>query len=201
MTKANDLLLSALCFLGEPYVWGGESIKEGGFDCSGLFYAAMIKAKNKINRLSAQGYFNLYQNKLSYKTPAAGDILFFGKSKNNISHIAIAISDKEMIESIGNSKNTKYNKGKGVCISNIKRRNDLIAIIDIFDDANDIYYPKYNGNSLKIDIVFGDIGAPYGNVSKRKKVAFLNGIKNYSGTYTQNLNLIKLAKEGLLKKI
>lgn len=62
------------------------------------------------------------------------------------------------------------------------------------------YYKQYTGKSLRIDTVFKTIGAPYGSVTKRKPVAVKNGYSNYKGTLTQNLNLIKLAKQGKLKK-
>ena len=65
------------------------------------------------------------------------------------------------------------------------------------------YYPKYFGNSQKIDEVFRSIGVPQnyiGNKTKRKPVADSNGIKNYNGTAGQNLTMISLAKLGKLKK-
>lgn len=63
-----------------------------------------------------------------------------------------------------------------------------------------LYYPKYSGVSLRIDEVFKAIGAPYGNVTKRKTVAIANGLLSYSGKATENLNLIALAKAGKLKR-
>ena len=62
------------------------------------------------------------------------------------------------------------------------------------------YYKKYTGKSLKIDVVFKAIGAPYGSVAKRKPVAKKNGYSSYKGSTTQNLKLIALAKLGKLKK-
>lgn len=67
--------------------------------------------------------------------------------------------------------------------------------------SNTSYYKKYTGKSTKIDEVFKAVGAPYGNYKKRKPVADKNGVKNYSGTASQNLSLIKLAKNGKLKKV
>jgi cell wall-associated NlpC family hydrolase len=37
----TGLVKAAASQLGQPYVWGGESRKEGGFDCSGLVDAAL----------------------------------------------------------------------------------------------------------------------------------------------------------------
>lgn len=121
----KDLVSTARTFLGKPYVWGGESESEGGYDCSGFLYAVLKKCGMNVPRTTAQGFSQLGQAVSSIKS---GDLLFFGKSKNNITHVAIAISDSQMIESIGSSKNTKNNKGKGVTISSINRRSDLILI-------------------------------------------------------------------------
>lgn len=121
----KDLVSTARTFLGKPYVWGGESDTEGGYDCSGFLYAVLKKCGMNVPRTTAQGFSRLGKAVGSIKS---GDLLFFGKSKNNITHVAIAISETQMIESIGSSKNTKNNKGKGVTISSIDRRSDLVLI-------------------------------------------------------------------------
>lgn len=64
----------------------------------------------------------------------------------------------------------------------------------------DVYYPRYGGSSNLLDTIFKAIGAPYGNVAKRKPVAQANGLLGYSGTYSQNIILIKLAKAGTLRR-
>lgn len=70
-------------------------------------------------------------------------------------------------------------------------------------ESSSAYYDKYTGTSNAIDTVFKEIGVPstlYGNVTKRKPIATANGINGYTGTASQNLNLISLAKKGILKK-
>lgn len=65
------------------------------------------------------------------------------------------------------------------------------------------YYPKYTGNSYGIDTVFKAIGVPAcyrGSYKDRKPVAKANGISSYSGSATQNVKLINLAKQGKLVK-
>ncbi len=65
------------------------------------------------------------------------------------------------------------------------------------------YYKRYTGTSIKIDVVFKAIGIPAenrGNATKRKPIAIANGILDYKGTAAQNMTLIKLAKNGTLKK-
>lgn len=63
-----------------------------------------------------------------------------------------------------------------------------------------VCYPRYVGTSNYLDTIFKIIGAPYGNVAKRRPVAVANGISNYSGTYSQNIQLIRLAKQGNLRR-
>ena len=121
----KDLVSTARTFLGKPYVWGGESDAEGGYDCSGFLYAVLKKCGMNVSRTTAQGFSQVGKDVGSIQS---GDLLFFGKSKNNITHVAIALSGTQMIESIGTSKNTKNNKGKGVSISSINRRSDLVLI-------------------------------------------------------------------------
>lgn len=121
----KDIVSVARTYLGKPYVWGGESDSEGGYDCSGFLYAVLKKCGMNVPRTTAQGFSRLGKAVGSIKS---GDLLFFGKSKNSITHVGIAISDSQMIESIGSSKNTKNNKGKGVTISPINRRSDLVLI-------------------------------------------------------------------------
>lgn len=62
-----------------------------------------------------------------------------------------------------------------------------------------VYYPKYKGKSKSLVDALKSLGI---NSSKgnRKKVASLNGIKNYSGTVSQNTKLLNLLKRGKLIK-
>lgn len=116
-------------YLGRPYVWGGNCEAEGGYDCSGFVFQVLHQSGFNVSRDTAQGYYDSFSKyEVSKKNIAAGDLLFFGKSKKSITHIAIALDDKTMIESIGNSKNTIKKPGKGVSISNITRRKDLVAV-------------------------------------------------------------------------
>lgn len=127
---SSDIVTTSRSYLGKPYVWGGESESEGGYDCSGFVYSVLNKCGMKVPRTTAQGYSALGKKVTNIQS---GDLLYFGKSTKRITHIAIAINGTQMIESIGNSKNTKTNKGKGVSITNISRRNDLVLVKRIVD--------------------------------------------------------------------
>lgn len=127
---SNDVVRTARGYLGKPYVWGGESEAEGGYDCSGFVFSVLNKCGMKVPRTTAQGYSALGKKVSNIQS---ADLLYFGKSVKRITHIAIAINSTQMIESQGNSKNTKTNKGKGVSIANISHRNDLVLVKRIVD--------------------------------------------------------------------
>lgn len=120
--------------IGSPYVWGGESMAEGGYDCSGALYTAANRAGYKVSRLRAQDYSKLgKQIPLGSQMP--GDCLFFGSSITHISHCALYIGNGLMIESRGSRQNTKNNPGTGVTISNVNRRNDLRVVRRWWDES------------------------------------------------------------------
>ena len=126
----SDIVATARTYLGKPYVWGGESEAEGGYDCSGFVYSVLNKCGMKVPRTTAQGYSSLGKTVTNIQS---ADLLYFGKSTKRITHIAIALNSTQMIESRGNSKNTKTNKGIGVSITNISHRNDLVLVKRIVD--------------------------------------------------------------------
>lgn len=84
----------------------------------------------------------------------------------------------------------------------IKRRNKERELFLKCSTSN--FYPKYNGASKDIDVVLSSIGVNskfYGNYKKRIPLADVNGIKNYTGSLSDNIKLLSLAKTGNLKKV
>ena len=206
MIDKTDVLRIAASLVGTPYVWGGEDVKtEGGFDCSGFVYVVLNRTGLKIARDTAQGYYNRFKkNTVSTERASIekGALLFFGKSVKSITHIAISAGEGTMYESIGSKINTKYNKGKGVTLSKISRRRDLVAVCLLEPEQTlDNFYPKYTGASSKLDDMLKCVGAPYGSVAKRKPLALANNISGYAGSYSQNIQLIKLCKAGTLRRV
>lgn len=70
--------------------------------------------------------------------------------------------------------------------------------------VTNIYYKKYTGDSAKIDDVLKAVGVPekYRNSwGNRKPLAKKQGIQKYTGTASQNNQLIALAKKGKLKRV
>lgn len=132
--KRENIIAVAKDFIGQPYVWGGESVEEGGYDCSGFVYRVLNTAGYQAPRSTSQGYRSLGQ-KITYEQAQAGDLLYFGGGK--ATHIAIYAGNGTMYESIGNSKNTKSCPGKGITLSKVSRRRDLIEVRTLFDVSSD----------------------------------------------------------------
>lgn len=96
--KINTVISAAKSLIGTPYVWGGESLAEGGFDCSGLTYFVFKKVGINLNRVSAdqakQG------TTVSKSNLQPGDLVFFSfQGTSNIDHVGIYIGNNKMIHS------------------------------------------------------------------------------------------------------
>lgn len=120
----NTIADAAQKYIGTPYVWGGESMSEGGMDCSGFVYNALKDSGYNVGRTTAQGYRN-YGTSVSKADMQPGDLIFYGKN-GEASHIGIYIGNGQMIHSSGGSKNTKDNPGKGVSVVNVDHRSDFL---------------------------------------------------------------------------
>ncbi len=138
--------------LGKPYVWGGKSMTEGGYDCSGALYVSANHAGYKLPRWTAQAYSKLGKIiPVGFQKP--GDCLFFGSSQYRITHCAVYLGNGLMIESRGSINNTKSNPGKGVVISNVGRRSDLRVVRRWWDETEvNAYEYKINYNyTVQVD--------------------------------------------------
>ena len=120
----RNIVNSAKKYIGTPYVWGGESMSEGGMDCSGFVYNALKDAGYKVGRTTAQGYRS-YGSTVKKSDMQPGDLVFYG-SGNKATHIGIYIGDGQIIQSSGGKSNTKSNPGQGVSIKEVDYRNDFL---------------------------------------------------------------------------
>ena len=188
-------------YLGKPYVWGGESDEEGGFDCSGfvdnvLSDAGIVKP---FKRFTAQ---SLYNSKVGRKVtkPLEGDIVFFGSDSKNVTHVAIYAGNGKIYESKGGKANTKNNPGKGVVLSKLTRT-DIVGYKRVVTevDTKPSYFPasKVATNSFVDALKHIGVDSSFTN---RKRIAAANGYPNYTGTASQNGDLRRKCQGGTLIK-
>jgi cell wall-associated NlpC family hydrolase len=126
----------ALSFLGVPYIWGGQSPE--GTDCSG-FVIQVLQAEgvlpNKFDATS-QGlhtYFKVNGAKSS-RSPFNGCLAFYGKSVDQITHVALCLDQDTVIEAAGGDSTTNTVKdaaarGAHVRIRKLRYRKDLVDLL------------------------------------------------------------------------
>jgi peptidoglycan DL-endopeptidase CwlO len=86
---AGAVVAAAEAQLGWPYVWGGESRAEGGFDCSGLVDFALAAAGYPVGRLTAAGLQDLAQPiPLASGALLPGDLVFVGRPAHHVGLVA-----------------------------------------------------------------------------------------------------------------
>ena len=107
MTLGEQVVAYGKQFLGNPYVYGGNSLTNG-VDCSGFTQQVFKYFGININRSSCTQYNNGVR--ISRSQLKAGDLVFYGYN-GNISHVGIYI---------GNNKIIHANDSKtGIIIGNI----------------------------------------------------------------------------------
>lgn len=93
----QDLIGSALTFLGTPYKRGGTDA-ETGFDCSGfvqsLYKNTLGRILPRTSREQAQSTKVITQDELQ-----PGDLVFFNTMKRAFSHVGIYMGDHKFIHS------------------------------------------------------------------------------------------------------
>lgn len=85
---------AAMSALGAPYVYGGESWAEGGFDCSGLTQWAYKQVGISIPRTATTQYNGL--KKVS--SPIVGDLVVYA-SGGSIQHVGMYIGNGQIVHS------------------------------------------------------------------------------------------------------
>jgi len=96
-TKASELVVNALSFLGVPYRRGGSSA-ETGFDCSGFVKTVYQETVGLVlPRQAAQQAAN--SEKIARADLKPGDLVFFNTMRRTFSHVGIYIGDGKFVHS------------------------------------------------------------------------------------------------------
>ncbi|MBB3188203.1 NlpC/P60 family protein [Microbacter margulisiae] len=101
---AGNIIATAKCFVGFPYLWGGTSIK--GMDCSGFtktcfFLNGVVLRRDAWQQAMTGDSVNISKG---FSELRPGDLLFFGSKKNgkrHVSHVGLYIGNGEFIHSSG----------------------------------------------------------------------------------------------------
>ncbi|MCA5895130.1 C40 family peptidase [Isoptericola sp. NEAU-Y5] len=92
--KGQQIVETAKEYLGTPYVWGGESLAEGGLDCSGLVHLTYSRHGIDLPRV-ARDQMREGTTIGSLAEARAGDLIIQRGGK----HVGIYLGDGQMIHS------------------------------------------------------------------------------------------------------
>jgi cell wall-associated NlpC family hydrolase len=95
LDSGGAVVAAALAQLGWPYVWGGESRAEGGFDCSGLVDYALAAAGLPVGRLTAAGLQQLTRPLAPGSGLQAADLVFVGRPAH---HVGLVVAPGLVVE-------------------------------------------------------------------------------------------------------
>jgi cell wall-associated NlpC family hydrolase len=97
-TRASELVVNAMGFLGVPYRRGGNSADTGGFDCSGFVRAMYEQTIGLVlpRRANEQAAATTAIDKDQLQP---GDLVFFNTMKHAFSHVGIYVGDGKFIHS------------------------------------------------------------------------------------------------------
>ena len=99
--ETHYMLETAMTTLGTPYIWGGESFEQGGFDCSGLVTWAFGQIGVYMPRTADEQYHATARIEFHELLP--GDLVFFENTvpEPGITHVGIYLGNGYMINAPG----------------------------------------------------------------------------------------------------
>lgn len=130
LEKMKNAAEYAKNFIGIRYWWGGNDTSAGGLDCSGLVLECLrsVGLWGKEDASAQSIFTSLCSRALAVETIQAGDLLFFGQTRQKITHIAIAISETSMIEAGGGDQK---NSSGMVRMRPITWRADMVCVLRV----------------------------------------------------------------------
>lgn len=121
-----------------PYKWGGKCPIDG-LDCSGVVSEVLYRVGllHKSEVLNAQGLYDKFKV-IGRSQLSEGSLLFFGPTRESITHVTIAINETQMIEAGGGDRTTlnldeAIRRNAFVRTRPIKSRSDFVAVLKIVD--------------------------------------------------------------------
>jgi cell wall-associated NlpC family hydrolase len=96
-TKASELVVNAMGFLGVPYKRGGNTV-ETGFDCSGFVRSMYEQTVGLILPRRAEQQAAVTQN-IDKSELKPGDLVFFNTMRRAFSHVGIYVGEGRFIHS------------------------------------------------------------------------------------------------------
>lgn len=136
----NTLLAVAFSYLNKPYIFGGQNFE--GVDCSGFVQLVLQSAGvcPPVD-LNAQALHEHFKDRAAARDVSyvegrdyRGYLLFFGKSLDHITHVAMGVDGFRMIEAGGGDGETRTRtdaakRNACVRVRPIQSRRDLVAIL------------------------------------------------------------------------
>lgn len=104
----NDIITYAKKFVGNPYVWGGESLTRGA-DCSGFVMRIYQDFGYTIPRVSGD-QARRAGTKVSLSDRKPGDLLFYGTRSGTVNHVAMYIGNDQVVHASNKREGIKISK-------------------------------------------------------------------------------------------
>jgi hypothetical protein len=123
--KADDLIKTALSYLDSPYLWGGRTC--WGIDCSGFTQVVYQIHGMNISR-DAYQQAELGESVEFNELIEPGDLAFFAKEGEKISHVGICIGDEKIIHASGKVRIDKLDH-HGIYHSELQKYTHELRII------------------------------------------------------------------------